>query len=48
VRGRPVNPMKADIPMTASVPRERRAQFDRRVTELLDLMEGRREQIALR
>lgn len=48
MRGRPVNPMKADIPMTASVPRERRAQFDRRVTELLDLMEGRREQIALR
>jgi murein DD-endopeptidase len=48
VRGRPVNPMKADIPMTASVPRDRRTQFDQRVTELLDLMEGRREQIALR
>ena len=48
VRGRPANPMKADIPMTASVPRERRAQFDQRVTELLGLMEGTREQIALR
>lgn len=48
VRGRPVNPMKADIPMTASVPKERRSQFDQRVAELLDLMEGTRDQIALR
>ncbi len=48
VRGRPVNPMKADIPMTASVPKERRPQFNQRVAELLGLMEGKREQIALR
>ncbi|WP_305044315.1 peptidoglycan DD-metalloendopeptidase family protein [Geoalkalibacter sp.] len=48
VRGRPVDPMRADIPMTVSVPKERRKQFEQRVAELINLMDGPDERIAMR
>lgn len=39
VRGRPVNPLTADIPMASAVPDERRADFNRLVGELTAMME---------
>jgi murein DD-endopeptidase len=48
VRGRPVNPLTADIPLTASVPEDSLAQFNQRVAELVGIMEQSKQQIALR
>lgn len=48
VRGRPVNPLTADIPLSVSVPKERRAEFLGRVSELTALMDNPHQQIALR
>ncbi|MCD8514213.1 MAG: peptidoglycan DD-metalloendopeptidase family protein [Nitrincola sp.] len=49
VNGRPVNPMTADLPLSTSVPKEQLAQFNRRVNELVSVMEvAREEQFAMR
>lgn len=48
VRGRPVNPLTADIPLSVSVPKERRTEFLGRVAELTALMDNPHQQIALR
>ena len=39
VNGRPVDPMRADIPMASSVPSEHRGVFEQRVQELLAVVE---------
>ncbi|KDE38417.1 MAG: peptidoglycan DD-metalloendopeptidase family protein [Nitrincola lacisaponensis] len=49
INGRPVNPMTANLPMASSVPREQLAQFNKRVDELVSIMEvAREEQFAMR
>ncbi|TVQ70127.1 MAG: peptidase M23 [Oceanospirillales bacterium] len=49
VNGRPVNPMTADLPLSTSVPREQLAKFNKRVEELVTVMEvAREEQFAMR
>ena len=40
VRGRPVNPLTANIPMAASVPKEKRSDFNLLVEELVAVMEN--------
>jgi len=46
VRGRPVNPLTADIPRAASLPEEERERFNSRVTEMVALMEQTERQLA--
>lgn len=46
INGRPVNPLTAKIPMASSVPREKMALFNRRVGDLVALMEPSDEQVA--
>jgi murein DD-endopeptidase len=46
VRGRPVNPLKANIPMAASVPKDKRADFGTRVAEIVAVMENGSQRIA--
>lgn len=48
VKGRPVDPMRANIPMAASVPQSKRGQFDQRVAALVKVMEQPEQHIALR
>lgn len=49
INGRPVNPMTANLPMASSVPREQLAEFNKRVDELVSIMEvAREEQFAMR
>ena len=47
VRGRPVNPMTADIPLASSVPKELRAGFQQRVAKFVKLMEEPEQRIAM-
>lgn len=46
VNGRPVNPMTAEIPMAESVPEDQREAFERRVEELLAVVENSNVQYA--
>ncbi|HMB15557.1 MAG TPA: peptidoglycan DD-metalloendopeptidase family protein, partial [Pelovirga sp.] len=46
VRGRPVNPIKANIPMAASVPKDKRTDFSRLVEQLVAVMENGNQKIA--
>ena len=46
VRGRPVNPLTADIPRAASLPEEERERFNHKVTEMVALMEQSERQLA--
>ncbi|WP_052063462.1 peptidoglycan DD-metalloendopeptidase family protein [Nitrincola sp. A-D6] len=49
INGRPVNPMTASLPMATSVPKEQLAEFNKRVDELVAIMEvAREEQFAMR
>ncbi|WP_151671163.1 peptidoglycan DD-metalloendopeptidase family protein [Nitrincola schmidtii] len=49
VNGRPVNPMTANLPLATSVPKEQLAEFNKRVDELVSVMEvAREEQFAMR
>lgn len=49
INGRPVNPMTASLPMATSVPKEQLADFNKRVNELVAIMEvAREEQFAMR
>ncbi len=48
VKGRPVNPLKAAIPMLASVPKRKIKQFKQQVAELIALMEHPSRTFALR
>lgn len=47
VRGRPVNPLTAPIPTASSVPGEKLDEFNRRVVELVALMDEPSRRIAL-
>lgn len=46
VRGRPVNPIKANIPMSASVPKDKRTDFSQLVEQLVAVMENGSHRIA--
>lgn len=46
INGRPVNPLKAKIPMASSVPKNKLPQFNERVADLVAVMEPPQEQIA--
>ena len=46
IKGRPVNALKAKIPLAASIPREKREIFKDQVATLLNLMEKPHQQIA--
>jgi murein DD-endopeptidase len=46
VRGRPVNPIKANIPMAASVPKDKRTDFNQLVEQLVAVMENGSHRIA--
>ena len=46
VRGRPVNPMTAELPRAASLPEEDFERFNMRVAELVNLMEQNEQQLA--
>lgn len=46
VRGRPVNPLKANIPMAAAVPKDKRPDFSQRVEELVAVMENGSHKVA--
>jgi len=46
VRGRPVNPITANIPMSASVPKDKRTDFSQRVEQLVAVMENGSHRIA--
>jgi murein DD-endopeptidase len=49
INGRPVNPMTANLPMATSVPQEQLADFNKRVDELVAIMEvAHEEQFAMR
>lgn len=47
VRGRPVNPLRADIPLAASIPKEQRDSFTKRVAEYVALMEAPDQRLAM-
>ena len=47
VKGRPVNPLTASIPMASAVPKGKLAQFNERVNEVVSLMEIPPQRIAL-
>lgn len=44
VNGRPVNAMTANIPLASSVPKEQLAQFNKRVSQMVSMIEGDQEQ----
>lgn len=46
VRGRPVNPIRANIPMAASVPKDKRTDFNQLVEQLVAVMENGTHKIA--
>ncbi len=46
VRGRPVNPITANIPMAASVPKDKRTDFNQLVEQLVAVMENGSHRIA--
>ena len=46
VRGRPVNPITANIPMSASVPKDKRTDFSQLVEHLVGVMENGSHRIA--
>lgn len=48
VNNRPVNPLKADIPMASRVPKEEMAAFSQRVATLVAEMRGSQSHLALR
>lgn len=48
IKGRPVNPLTAKIPTMSVVPDEKRPDFDRRVEELVAVMEQPSRKLALR
>jgi murein DD-endopeptidase len=48
VRGRPVNPLTANIPLASSIPKEQRKSFQQKVAEFVSLMEAPDERIAMR
>ncbi|MDO3378975.1 peptidoglycan DD-metalloendopeptidase family protein [Geoalkalibacter halelectricus] len=48
VKGRPVDPLRANIPMAAAVPQDKRRAFDQRVAALVQVMEHPEQQIAMR
>ena len=47
VKGRPVNPLTADIPVATALPKKSREKFERRVAELVAMMEQTSREIAL-
>jgi len=44
VNGRPVNAMTANIPLASSVPKEQLASFNKRVSQMVGMIEGNQEQ----
>jgi len=46
VNGRPVNPVKAKIPLAASIPEDKRQEFNAQCSALLSLMQAPSQQIA--
>jgi len=46
IKGRPVNPITADIPLAAAIPESERQEFDAQCTALISLMEKPLQQIA--